>query len=85
VPIGRSVRVALPVRSIVAVSEVTFYGNAEFPSPMRLVLAWLHGPPGLFRMVITDTDLRIDGRWRPVRVLLPIRRCRLSDLASARL
>ena len=68
-------------------SEVRFYGAAEFPCRIRLLLAWLQtgGPPGFFRLVITDTDLRIEGRWRVVRELLPSRACRLSDLVSARL
>lgn len=75
------------VGSFRSLAEVTFYGAAEFPSRMRLVLAWLQvgGPPGFFRMVITETDLRIEGRWLPLRALLPARRCRLSDLVSARL
>ncbi len=54
---------------------------------MRLLLAWLQvgGPPGFFRTVIADTELRIEGRWLPLRVLLPSRHCHLSDLVSARL
>lgn len=67
--------------------EVVFKGAAEFPSPVRLLLAWFqtNGPPGLFRLVLTETDLRIEGRWLPLRAVLPTRRCHLEELVSARL
>jgi hypothetical protein len=71
------------------VQDATFHGAAEFTSRARLPLAWLQTwfhttvAPDLFRIVITDTDLRIDGRWRSVRALLPSQSCKLSDLVSA--
>jgi transposase len=39
----------------------------------------------LFRLVITDDTVLVEGRWRALRSLLPSRRCDLDKLASARL
>ena len=41
--------------------------------------------PALYRIVVTDTELRIEGRWRPLRALMQPRTCSLDEIESARL
>jgi hypothetical protein len=70
------------------VSEVSFPGLPEFSDATRFgALLWLglRGPPYPFRLVITDSAVRIEGRGRVLRALLPARCRALQDVVSARL
>ena len=69
-------------------SDVAFPGLAEFSDAQGLgALLWLtlHGPPYLYRLVISDSTVRIEGRWRLLRTALPSRSCAIADLLSAQM
>ena len=67
--------------------EVAFRGYAEFSDAgVFVAILWftLRGPPYPYRMVITDTAVRIEGRRVP-RAILPSRSCEIDELVCARL
>ena len=64
---------------------MSFRGIVEFSgeSPVVAALSVTWFP--VYRLVITDDTVRIEGRWRLLRSFLPTRRSSLDALASARL
>jgi len=67
------------------VDELLLRGNVEFSGESALY-AWVaFGSLALWRISIGDTSLRIEGRWKPLRVLLHPRELRLDQIRSARL
>ena len=66
---------------------MTFPGLADFSDAGSLaaVLSLMRGPPYPYRIAITDETVRIEGRGRVLRALLPSRSCDIDELVSARL
>jgi hypothetical protein len=85
VPIGRY-GARLAVLGISAeVTETKFRGVVEFSGegPTVAMLSFTFFP--FYRLVISDDSVRVEGRWRLLRSLLPSRSCDLDKLVSARL
>jgi hypothetical protein len=84
-PIGSNGAAATGPIFIGVVDELLLRGNVEF-SGERPLYAWVaFGSLALWRISIGDTYLRIEGRWKPLRVLLQRRELRLDQIQSARL
>ena len=66
-------------------AEVGFRGIVEFSGESPVVAALSATWFPLYRLVITDDVVRVEGRWRLLRSFLPSRRSALDALASARL
>ena len=67
------------------VPEVRFRGIVEFSGEGPIIAALSATWFPLYRLVISDEMVRVEGRWRLVRSVLPSRQHDLDALASARL
>jgi hypothetical protein len=66
-------------------AEASFPGVAQFSDGGLFVAALSATYFPCYRLVITDDTIRLEGRWRLLRAVLPSRSRRLDEVVSARL
>jgi hypothetical protein len=65
-------------------ADIAFAGCVEFSNETPL-FAWVSSSFAFYRLVISDSDVAVEGRWRPLRKLIQTSRCTFPDLQCARL